>query len=210
MPVDLKPLLDPSQTAVLTMELQRGVVGDQAVLRDLADEVAAVGLLRRVGTICRAARAVGARVVHCTAEFRADRAGSTDNAPILRALAKGSAHLVTGTSSTEIVPELEQHPSDLVSARVHGMTPFTGTGLDQLLRNLGVRTVVATGVSLNIGVTGMVMSAMDLGYTVVVPTDAVVGVPREYAEAMLEHTVGLLAYRCTTDELLAIWKAWEG
>ena len=39
-------------------------------------------------------------------------------------------------------------------SRLHGMTPFTSTSLDQILRNLGIRTVVATGVSVNLGVIG--------------------------------------------------------
>ena len=37
------------------------------------------------------------------------------------------------------------------------MTPFTSTSLDQILRNLGIRTVVATGVSVNLGVFGMAL-----------------------------------------------------
>ena len=35
------------------------------------------------------------------------------------------------------------------------ISPFHGTELDAILRNLGVRTVVATGVSVNVGVLGM-------------------------------------------------------
>jgi nicotinamidase-related amidase len=122
MPLDLHELLDPAHTAVLTMELQRGVIGDMAMIPDLANEVTAVGMLDNVAGLCRAARAVGARVVHCTAEFRADRAGSKANAPMLRATSGDPTHLVVGTPSTEVVPELDQQPSDLVSPRVHGLS----------------------------------------------------------------------------------------
>ena len=45
-------------------------------------------------------------------------------------------------------------------------------------------TVVAIGVSLNVGVLGLVLSAVDLGYQVVVPTDAVAGVPEAYASLL--------------------------
>ena len=76
MPLDLHELLDPTHTAVLTMEVQRGVLGDLSMLPELADEVRAGNVLEHIGAVCRAARASGARVVHCTAEFRADRAGS--------------------------------------------------------------------------------------------------------------------------------------
>lgn len=204
MPLDLHALLDPSRTAILTMELQRGVIGDLAMIPDLADEVRATGVLESTGALCAAARNAGARVVHCTAEFRPGRAGSFINAPMLRMSAEGD-HLSAGTPSVEVVPELAQQPSDLVSARAHGMSPFTGTSLDAVLRDCGVDTVVATGVSLNIGVVGMVIEAVGLGYTVVVPPDAVAGVPHEYAQQVLTHTIPPLAYRVSTAQILETW-----
>jgi nicotinamidase-related amidase len=205
MPLDLAVLLNPSHTAVLTMELQRGVMGDMAMIPDLRDEVQAVGLLEHTAALLVAARAAGARVVHCTAEFRADRAGSGTNAPMLRMSAKGGDNLVSGTPSAEIVSELGQRPSDIVVPRRHGMTPFTGTSLDATLRNCGIRTVVATGVSLNVGVVGMVIEAVGLGYEVVVPPDAVAGVPHEYAEQVLQHTIPVIAYRIPTPQIIETW-----
>lgn len=205
MPLDLPALLDPVHTAVLTMELQRGVMGDLAMIPDLRDEVNAIGMLERVGALLAAARSAGARVVHCTAEFRADRQGSGTNAPMLRASAKGGS-LIAGTPSVEVVPELGQQPSDLVVPRLHGMTPFTGTSLDAVLRNLGVTTVVASGVSLNVGVTGMVIEAVGLGYQVVVPPDAVAGLPHEYAEQVLVHTIPVIAYRIPTAQIIETWQ----
>ena len=205
MPLDLATLLDPGHTAVLTMELQRGVVGESAAIAALADEVEARGIIPAAARVVHEARRVGARVVHCTAEFREDRAGSRSNSPLLRALARGGPHPLTGSEAAALVPELGPEASDVISARTHGLTPFPGTELDQLLRNLDVRTVVATGVSLNVGVTGLVMVAVDLGYDVVVVTDAVAGIPREYGDAVLEHTIAPLATRLTADEVVETW-----
>jgi nicotinamidase-related amidase len=205
MPLDLHALLDPPHTAVLTMELQRGVIGDLAMIPDLRDEVQAVGVLEHVGVLLDAARAAGARVVHCTAEFRGDRQGSGTNAPMLRASAKAGS-LIAGTPSVEVVPELRVQPSDLVVPRLHGMAPFTGTALDAMLRNLGIKTVVATGVSVNVGVVGMVIEAVGLGYAVVVPPDAVAGVPRDYADQVLTHTIPVIAYRVSTEQIIETWQ----
>jgi nicotinamidase-related amidase len=206
MPRDLDRLLDPGHTAVLTMELQRGVVGDTAAIPDLAAEVAARDVVARAATVVRAARAVGARVVHCTAELRRDGAGSTENSPLMRALARKGSRPLAGTDAALLVPELGPEDTDVLVPRGHGLTPFPGTGLDQLLRNLGVRTIVATGVSLNIGVTGLVMVAVDLGYEVVVATDAVAGLPGEYADAVLQHTIAPLATRATATEIADVWR----
>jgi nicotinamidase-related amidase len=207
MPVDLAELLDPAHTAVLTMELQRGVVGDRAVIGALAEVVADRGVIDHAARVVAAGRAAGARIVHCAAEFRPDRAGSSDNAPLLRAIAKGHPHLLAGSPDVALVPDLGAEPSDVVAARRHGLTPFPGTDLDQILRNLDVTTIVATGVSVNIGITGLIMVAVDLGYRCAVVTDAVAGVPADYADAMLEHTLAPLATLVTTDQIVATWSA---
>lgn len=205
----LRDLVDPATTAVLTMELQRGVVGDASPLPALADEVARVGLLDVVRRVCGAARDVGIRVVHCTAVSRPDGAGATVNTRI-HALAErarrehGRSPTGVGTAGAALADGLEDE-RDVVVPRLHGLTPFTSTSLDQILRNLGVRTVVATGVSLNVGVLGMCLSAADLGYQVVVVRDAVVGVPAAYGDAVLDNTLSMIATVVTADELVAAW-----
>jgi nicotinamidase-related amidase len=202
--------VEPSHTAVLTMELQQGVVGEGAMLQALVDEVHRTGMLDVAGRVCAAARQVGARVVHCTAEFRPDGAGAATNCRIFGIGAKlrreGRDPTAIGSPGVALVPELDQQPSDVVVPRMHGMTPFTSTSLDQVLRNMGVTTVVATGVSVNLGVFGMAMSALDLGYQVVLVRDAVAGVPADYAEAVIDTSLSLISTVVTADELLAAWK----
>ena len=207
MPIDLVELVAPGHTAMLTMEMQRGVVGDLAVIRDLAAEVEAGGVIANASRLATAARTAGVRVVHCTAEFRPDRAGSAVNAPMLAVLLRGQGHLEVGSPAAQVVAELGPDASDIVSSRRHGVSPFTGTDLDSILRNLGVGTIVATGVSLNLGVLGLAIEAVNLGYRVAVATDAVAGVPRDYARSVMANTVALLATRVTVDDLIAAWKA---
>src|SRR5205085_5972210 len=114
--------VDPRSTAVLTMELQRGVVGDLTALPQLAAEVATQGTLDGAGRLVHAARRAGVRVVHCTAAFREDRAGSTLNAPLFRAMAKRPGHLLEGSPAAEVVPEIGVEPSDVFSSRYHGLS----------------------------------------------------------------------------------------
>ncbi len=205
MAVDLAGVAAPGRTAVLTMEIQRGVVGDLSSFPQLADAAARVGVVPNTARLLAAARGLGVRVVHCTAEFRADRSGSTVNCQLIAAMVRNPDHLLEGTPPTELVPELGPEPSDLVCSRLHGVSPFTGTALDTWLRSLGVRTVVATGVSVNLGVLGLAIEACNLGYQVVVPRDAVAGLPDEYAAAVLDNTFPLITTLTTTDELLAAW-----
>ena len=51
----------------------------------------------------------------------------------------------------------------------------------------------------------LVITAVNLGYKVVLPTDAVAGVPREYGDAVLANTMNVLATLTTTDAVTDIW-----
>ena len=205
MPVDLTDIAPPGRTAVLTMEIQRGVVGDLSAFPQLAAAAGRAGVVPNTARLLQAARALGVAVVHCTAEFRADRAGSTVNCQLIAAMVRNPDHLLAGTPPTELVPELGPDAADLVCTRLHGVSPFSGTSLDTWLRSLGVGTVVATGVSVNLGVLGLAIEACNLGYQVIVPRDTVAGIPADYADAVLDNTLPLIATVTTTDELLTAW-----
>jgi len=206
--VMLAELIARGRVAVVTMELQRGVVGDLASIPALAEAVREAGVVPATARVLRAARARGVRVIHCTAAFRRDGAGSYRNVPMVnRLLDANPYHLVIGTPAAQIMPELGPETEDLKSERLHGMSPFTGTSLEPMLRAERATTVIATGVSLNIGITGLVIEAINRGFDVVVPTDCVAGYPLDYAKLMLEHTVGRLA---TLTNSSAIVEAWEG
>ena len=205
MPVELSDLAAPGTCAVLTQEIQRGVVGDLSSFPQLAEAARQVGVVPNTARLLAAARARNVPVVHCTAEFRPDRAGSTVNCSLIAAMVRNPDHLLVGTPAAELVTELGPEPGDLVSSRLHGVSPFTGTALDTWLRSLGVGTVVATGVSVNLGVLGLAIEAVNLGYRVVVPRDTVAGVPRAYADAVLDTTFPLISTLTTVDELVAAW-----
>jgi nicotinamidase-related amidase len=204
-PIDLSEVAAPEACAVLTMEIQRGVIGDLSSFPQLAEAARDAGVVPNAVRLLGAARARGVPVVHCTAEFRADRAGSTVNCQLVAAALRNPDHLLAGTPSTELIGGIGPVPGDLVSTRLHGVSPFTGTSLDIWLRNLGVRTVVATGVSVNLGVLGLAIEAVNLGYSVVVPRDAVAGLPADYADAVLDQTFPLIAAVTTVDGVIDAW-----
>jgi nicotinamidase-related amidase len=206
----LAGLLVPETTAVLTMELQNGVVGEGALMKALVDEVDRVGVRAIAGRLCEAARDRGIQVVHCVAENRADGLGAADNCKVFAMNNRlrretGSTPIDQGTDGAKLVAELGPDERDIVVPRIHGLTPFTQTSLDQILRNISIRTLVVTGVSVNMGIFGTVMSAVDLGYNVIIVRDGVCGVPREYSDAVLENSLSLLATIASADEVIGGW-----
>ena len=193
--------LDLTAAAVVTSECQNGVIRAGGVLPDLA-AAAATSVIPNGAKLCAAARAAGVPVVHCVAGRRPDDRGSNRNARLFGAMLKSPVRLDLGTPAAAVVPEFDVQPSDLVLSRLHGLSPMAGTDLDPVLRNLGVTTLVVVGVSVNVAVTNLVMDAVNCGYQVVLPRDAVCGVPASYADAVIDNTLSLLASVCSTEEVI--------
>jgi biuret amidohydrolase len=204
----LAGLAAPEHTAIITQECQGAVMGPDAGLAMLADE-ARREALPNIARLLPAARAAGVHVVHCLVQRRPDGLGSNHNAKIF-AMGRGEVDITPGTPGAALLPELGPEPTDLVLSRWHGVGPMGGTDLDAVLRNLGASTLVVVGVSLNIAIPNLVMDAVNAAYRVIVPRDAVAGIPADYGAAMIANTLSLLATITTTDDLLQAWQPAEG
>jgi nicotinamidase-related amidase len=204
MPLDLAALVAPERTALLTVEVQQDVVGEDSILPDLA--AAATTMVPNIAALARAARGAGVRVVHCTAEHRPDRLGSSHNARLFAATSKRRAPGAPGPPMPAVLHrDLGADPADVVMPRLQGLSPLHDSGVDSALRNMGITTIVATGVSVNVALLATVIDGVNRGYQVVVPRDAVAGVGAEYVEAVLDNTIALLATLTTTDTLIDTW-----
>ncbi|MFI5978190.1 cysteine hydrolase [Streptomyces sp. NPDC051452] len=204
MPVNerLGDLLDPVGTVLLTVECQQGVVGPDSALPELAREARSSGALHHVARLVAAAHRTGVQVIHAIAERRPDGRGASRNARLFRAAERLPVRQLSGSTAVRVAPPIEVAEEDFVVRRLHGLSPIHGTDVDALLRNLGCRTLVVTGVSANVAIPNAVFDAVNLGYTVVVPADAIAGVPADYTPAMIRNTLALVARITTTDEVL--------
>jgi biuret amidohydrolase len=201
-------LVDPAHTALTIVECMNSTVGPSSGLPDLA-AAARVEAVPNIARLLDAARAVEVPVLHCTIGFRSGGLGTNHNAPLFHLSRPGGemAPPASDLDPTAPIDELRPSGTDFVMRRMHGIGPMGGTDLNGVLRNLGVTTVVAVGVSVNVAVTNLVMDAVNLGYDVVLPRDAVAGIPPEYADAVIRHTLSFLATLTTTDDLVAAWSA---
>ena len=206
MPLDLEALVAPEHTALVLQEVQNGVVGSPSALPALSDAAAAVGLIGNCARLARRAREIGVTVLHCTAETRADARGANHNARLFAGVRKSAVRLTPGSDAVQVPEEIGVDPRDLVLARYHGIGPMTGTQLDPILRNLGATTIVGVGASINIGMTNLAFDAVNRGYQIVMPRDAMAGVPADYAQAVIDNTLALVATITTTDEIVAAWR----
>ncbi|MGW7406666.1 cysteine hydrolase [Streptomyces sp. NPDC054833] len=203
---ELGELLDRASTVLLTVECQQGVVGPDSALPELAREARASGALGNVARLVAAAHESGLQVIHAVAERRPDGRGANRNARLFRAAERLPVQQLSGTTAVRIAPPIEVTEEDFVVRRLHGLSPVQGTDVDALLRNLGCRTLIVTGVSANVAIPNAVFDAVNRGYTVVVPRDAIAGVPSDYTPAMIRNTLALVATVATTDEVLGCLK----
>jgi nicotinamidase-related amidase len=207
MPYDITPHLTPAHTALLVFECQEGVIGEKSHLPTLAAAARARDLVPNIAALLDSARAVGARIFYCKVAKRRDDVGNPLNTPLEIRLRNQSPDAQGGPDMGDVVAGLTPQAGDVVVTREHGLTGFYESGLDVFLRNTKVRTVVLTGVSVNIGVLGTAIEAVNRGYTVVVPTDCVAGDPPEYAEQALRYAMRNIAFLATRSEIEAAWPA---
>jgi nicotinamidase-related amidase len=202
MPFDIAPHIDPASTAVIALEVQENLLDpESSMLPGIARHAAQIGLVERLATLYAEARRVGAQVVYVTDQRRADGLGAPSNLMISRVVKGNQEWFVHGGIVAALTPE----PSDIVVRRELGMTGFYTTPLDAYLRNLGITSVILTGVSANIAVNGTSIEAMNLGYRVIVASDGIAGDPPEYVEQLLRYTIRNVALVAPVQNIVDHW-----
>jgi nicotinamidase-related amidase len=192
---------NPETTAIVCVECQNGVLGPDSVLPALAADSSE--LVSSVGRLLDSARQFGARVVHST--YEGNLGGQpTGTARLWRVLGPATAGWAPGSTSTTVLSELLA-PTDLVLPRHHGLFPTLDSELLPVLKGLGVRTIVLTGVSLNLAITHTAGHVTQAGFDLVVPRDAVGGTPQDYAKQVLDNTIAVLGRLTTVDQLIGEW-----
>jgi nicotinamidase-related amidase len=180
------------------------VLGEGGSIPGLAEE-ARREAIPNIARLIEAAHGAGVQVVHCTVAFRADRRGANQNAPLFNRSGSSGDGKPPAPDAALVLPDFELMDTDMVLPRFHGLGPMGGTELDHLLRNLGVTTIVGVGVSVNVAMQNFVMDGVNAGYHFVLPRDAVAGIPRDYADAVIRNTLSFLTTLTTTEDLIAAW-----
>jgi nicotinamidase-related amidase len=198
--------VDIADCAVLTFEMQRGIVGDLHTMPVIYQAAQDSNLIYEIARLIGPARQAGLPILHLTVARRLDRRGSYANMPFINAHLKDGPDpsvLDVGAPGTEVMPELWD-ADDLVIQRLHGVSGFTDTGVDSMLRSLGKSTIILTGSSVNRGILGLAIEGINRGYRVVIPREAVTGYPLEYRDMVLEHSLRAITTLCAIDDVLAL------
>ncbi len=111
--------------------------------------------------------------------------------------------------TVDLLPDLARlvPPAEVVDKHVY--SPWEGTDLDARLRARGAEAVVITGAETDVCVLAAVLGAVDRGYRVVLPTDALCSSSDETHDALLtlySNRYGQQVETTTTEELLRVWR----
>jgi nicotinamidase-related amidase len=172
--------LDPTP-ALVVIDLQKGLVSGS-----IAD------IVPNAATLAKAFREHDLPVVLVNVMGRAP--GRTD----AKARARTGAF---AAGWADIIDELGPEPGDhLITKRRR--SAFHDTGLDTLLRDLGVTQIMLAGVSTSAGVESTARSAHDHGYHVVLATDAMADPDTESHRHSLERVFPKLGETTTSAEII--------
>jgi nicotinamidase-related amidase len=145
-------LIDKSKTALVVIDLQKGIVGRQTA--PYASDI----VVKNTAALAEAFRKNDMPV------FLVRVTPSPDGKDTLRPIADAPMQAQTPPSDwADIVPELGPKPGDFVITK-HQWGAFYGTELDLELRRRGMATIVLCGIATNIGVESTARFAYEYGY----------------------------------------------
>jgi nicotinamidase-related amidase len=185
-------ILIPRHTAIVVIDLQKGIIGRQGT--PVPNETVVANSAR----LLTAGRRAGAQpvLVHVGGSPEgADRLHPTSDEP-----PRTPASLPPDWM--EFIPELRRKRGDIVILK-RQWGAFYGTDLDLQLRRRGLTTIVLCGIATESGVESTARDAYERGYELVFASDAMTGLhPESHADA-LERIFPRIGRVRTTDQILA-------
>jgi nicotinamidase-related amidase len=159
--------IDRAKTALVAIDLQKGIVGRQTAPHTTETVV------KNSAAMATAFRKNGMAVFLVRVAF------SADGKDVLRPVVDAPWPTQTPPPDwTEIVPEMGPKPGDFIITK-HQWGAFYGTELDLQLRRRGITTIVLCGIATNIGVESTARFAFEYGYNQIFVEDAMAAMSTE-------------------------------
>lgn len=192
MPAQLS--FDPARTAVLSMDLQAGIVSIYVKDQDL---------LTRAASILQRARSSGMRVIHVQVGFRPNLPEVSTRNLLFAAIKSSPQHQrlfqgATGAIHAAVAPQAE----DIVVTK-HRVSAFAGTDLEMILRANDIATLVLFGIATSGVVLSTLREAADADYRLVVIKDCCADLDPELHACLLDKLFPAQAHVLTANEFLS-------
>ncbi|GGE32440.1 putative isochorismatase family protein YwoC [Pullulanibacillus camelliae] len=185
---------DPKKTALVVIDLQKGIVGMKGQPNDIQSVVG------NNVKLAKAVRSYGGLVVLVHVDF-------IDGQDALNPItdAQGGAGGERPEGFSDIIPELGPEPGDLVITK-RNWGAFFGTELDLQLRRRGIETILLTGIATGIGVDTTAREAFQRNYQQIFVEDAMNGLTKEEHEYTIKQLLPKIGRVRATEDVLAAFK----
>ncbi len=121
-------------------------------------------------------------------------------------LKKWGPHAIKGTKGAEVIDELKPTEKDYVIEK-RRYSAFYETGLDLLLRELNIDTLILTGIHSHICVLHTAADAFFRGYKIIIPEDCVTTFREEDHKWALNYQREIYGAEITSsDKIIESWK----
>jgi nicotinamidase-related amidase len=183
--------IDKSKTALVVIDLQKGIVGRQTA------PYAAEVVVKNAAALAEAFRKSGMTI------FLVRVTPSPDGKDALRPVVDVSLPFqIPPPGWADIVPEIGPKEADFVITK-HQWGAFYGTELDLELRRRGLATIVLCGISTNIGIESTARFAYEYGYNQIFAEDAMAALSAEEHVHTVTKIFPRLGLVRKTEEILA-------
>jgi ureidoacrylate peracid hydrolase len=190
--------------ALVILHMQQGIVGEGGNIPGLFEAVKETGIIPRQQALLRAFRDRKLPVVFLRALHVTSQQNPAGVLPAYGNLFRLIELAQPTPNNLEIIPELVPQPEEPVLTNwIIGA--FTNSGLDQVLRAHGAETLVMAGCITHVAVYTAALQAVDLLYSVIVPSDACAS-PSSQAEAqevVLKTMMPNIALVTSTEDVIA-------
>lgn len=190
--------LDPRTTAIVVIDLQKGVAQMPGANPYPAETVIANSV-----RILDAARTAGAQPVLVHVGFAEDWRDAVQS-PVDEPM-RATSNMPKDW--TELLPDLKQEATDLIVLKKQ-WGAFYGTDLDLQMRRRGLKTIVLCGIATEFGVESTARNAWEHGYALVFAEDAMTG--RNGHENSVKNIFPRLGLVRSTAEIVAALAAGKG
>ena len=187
--------------ALILIHMQKGITSDSGTLVFLGHAKATKesGIIARQQALLKAFRAKKLPVIFVNAVTDPE-----SKIPVYGkfwpAVKKTGANL-PDSKDVEVIPELAPLPGEPVLDNwVFGM--FSNNKLEKVLKDLGVETLVLTGVATDMAVLAAVFQASDMLYNLIVPSDASTSANPKFHEVALEM-ISVMTLVTPTEDVIA-------
>lgn len=203
--------LDPTTTAVISIDMHRGHLDDSPACPCPAPR--ARDVVAPIDAFHDEVRALGGRIVHVKSTLRPDGVDDIRGIPSawrrtfplhVGEIPNADAHAIEGSPWTEWVTRVE--PGDMRVENKRRLSAFYPTDLDFLLRNQRITTVVLDGGFTDCCVLNTAFDANNHNYRVIVLRDLVRGTDPQLEAAALTMVSLHLGLVMASQDLLAQWR----